>query len=103
MSAVLLDRLSPADCLEENLQVGDYVLAIDGVIRDVVETAEAGIAVPPGDAAAMAKAITEMASHPETSKAMGLAGRKYIEDHLNRRELADKLALVLTNMRGLHG
>lgn len=79
------------------------VLAIGGVICDVVESAGAGIAVPPGDANTMAKAIAELVAHPETSKNMGLAGRKYIEEYFNRRELADKLALVLENMRGVHG
>jgi glycosyltransferase involved in cell wall biosynthesis len=40
------------------------VLAIDGVIRQVVETARAGIAIPPGSAEALAQAVCELASRP---------------------------------------
>ncbi len=79
------------------------VLAIDGVIRDVVERAGAGLAVPPGDPQALSEAIRALASHPQEARAMGLAGRAYVQKHFNRRDLAEKLALLLDEMRGPHG
>ncbi len=39
------------------------VLAIDGVIRQVIEEAGAGVFVPPGDAAALAAAIRRLAAN----------------------------------------
>lgn len=70
-------------------------LAIDGVIRQVVSEAKAGVFVPPGDAAAMAAALRKMASQPEHTRAMGAAGRSFLEAHFNRPQLAAQLEAVL--------
>ncbi|GAP15242.1 glycosyltransferase [Longilinea arvoryzae] len=78
------------------------VLAIDGVIRKVVEEAGAGIAVPPGDAHAMAQAIRELAADRQRSRAMGLAGRRCVEEKFNRADLADRLVLLLEDMGRVH-
>jgi glycosyltransferase involved in cell wall biosynthesis len=75
------------------------VLAIDGVIREVVETAGAGISVPPGDPNAMAKAIETLANDPECGKTMGRAGRTCIETRFSRAELAEKLVVIVEQMR----
>jgi glycosyltransferase involved in cell wall biosynthesis len=79
------------------------ILAIDGVIREVVERANAGLAVPPGDPHALAQAVKQLAENPEKSREMGLSGRKYLETHFNRQDLAEMLARLLTEMRGKHG
>ncbi len=79
------------------------ILAIDGVIREVVERANAGLAVPPGDPQALAQAVKQLAENPEKSREMGLSGRKYLETHFNRQDLAEMLARLLTEMRGKHG
>jgi len=79
------------------------LLAIDGVIRRVVETAGAGIFVPPGDPAAMAQAVRTLAQDPPLAQGMGASGRHAVEEHFARRVLAEKLALLVEEMRGLHG
>jgi glycosyltransferase involved in cell wall biosynthesis len=79
------------------------VLAIDGVIREVVESASAGIFVPPGDGPAMAEAVRRLASDRQAARAMGIAGRRVVERHFAREALAEKLALLLEDMRGAHG
>jgi glycosyltransferase involved in cell wall biosynthesis len=79
------------------------ILAIDGVIREVVERAGAGIAVPPGNAQAMAQAVSQLANQPEKSREMGRAGQNYLTQHFNRQDLAEKLSLLLNEMRGKHG
>ena len=79
------------------------VLAIDGVIRQVVEAAAAGIPVPPGDPAALANAVRCLASDPQSARRMGESGRAYIERNFNREQLAEKLTLLLEEMRGKHG
>ena len=52
------------------------VLAIDGVIREVVEGAGAGVFVTPGDPAALAEGVLRMADDPQMGKRMGIAGRR---------------------------
>lgn len=79
------------------------VLAIDGVIRQVVEDAQAGIYVPPGSAAALADAVEQLASNPIQARSMGQSGRRMIEKHFNRHSLAEKLGLLIEEMRGEHG
>lgn len=74
------------------------VLAIDGVIREVVETAGCGVFVPPGDGEALAKAIRELAANREKTRQMGLAGRTYLEQHFSRAALAERLATILEEM-----
>ncbi len=74
------------------------VLAIDGVIRQVVEEARAGIAVPPGNAAQLAEAIRTLANEPQLRHEMGLAGRRHVQAHFDRAHLAQRLAHLLEAM-----
>jgi glycosyltransferase involved in cell wall biosynthesis len=75
------------------------ILAIDGVIREVVENANAGMSVPPGDPAALAGAIVELANQPALCRKMGMNGRKMVESHFSRKQLANQFADLLEMMR----
>jgi len=78
------------------LAAGRPVLcAIDGVIREVIEEAHAGIFVPPGDPAALADAVIRLSSAPDKGKKMGLNGRAYVVEHFNRRDIAARMEKVL--------
>jgi glycosyltransferase involved in cell wall biosynthesis len=74
------------------------ILAIQGVIQEVIEETQSGICVSPGDAPAIANAILKLASHPVQSHEMGLRGRRYIETHFDRAVLADQLERILSGM-----
>ncbi|MDW8226245.1 MAG: glycosyltransferase family 4 protein, partial [Anaerolineales bacterium] len=74
------------------------LLAIDGVIREVVESAGCGLFVPPGDPQALAEAIVALTADPERARQMGLAGRAYLETHFNRRRLAEHLLRILEEL-----
>ncbi|MBX3005300.1 MAG: glycosyltransferase family 4 protein [Anaerolineales bacterium] len=71
------------------------VLAIDGVIRQVVSEAHAGVFVPPGDANAMADTLRQLAQQADAVRQMGAAGRAFLEQHFNRPQLAAQLEAVL--------
>ncbi|MQC26769.1 MAG: glycosyltransferase WbuB [Chloroflexi bacterium] len=71
------------------------LLAIDGVIRTVVEEAGAGIFVPPGDPAALAAAIRGLAADPKSARKMGLAGRAHLLAHFNRPEIAAQMQALI--------
>ncbi|MEW6125934.1 MAG: glycosyltransferase family 4 protein [Acidobacteriota bacterium] len=60
------------------------LLAIDGVIREVVETAQAGIFIKPGNAEALADAARFLCEHESERQAMGERGRAYVEKYFNR-------------------
>lgn len=66
------------------------VLAIDGVIREVVERAGAGVFVPPGDDEALAEAIQSLAAAPAEARAMGARGRAEVIVRFNRHSQAEE-------------
>jgi len=74
------------------------VLAIDGVIHEVVEAARCGVFAQPGDPAALAQAIRQLAADRAASRRMGLAGRAYLEQHFSRSSVAEKLAGLMEGM-----
>lgn len=78
------------------------VLAIDGVIRDVVENANAGIFVKPDDPHSMAQAISFLYEHPEQGVLMGKNGRNYVSNHFNRDHIAEQFIHLLEEMVGKH-
>jgi len=74
------------------------ILAIDGVIREVVEEAGAGIFVPPGDGTKLATAISQLAQDRQKAREMGLSGQLYVESHFNRLDLAGRLAELMAGL-----
>ena len=71
------------------------LLAIDGVIRDLVEGADAGVYTEPGDAPAMAEAIRGLASDPKRARELGANGRRLVEARFTRRQTAEQMAAAL--------
>jgi len=74
------------------------ILAIDGVIREVIEQGQAGVFVPPGDAKALADAIRQFADDRSMARHMGENARKYLEAHFDRPKVAADLDLLLKSM-----
>lgn len=71
------------------------VLAIDGVVRQVIEQSQAGIYVQPGDAVAMANAVARLADDADLAKTMGLKGRNHVREHFDRPKLAAQMEAQL--------
>jgi glycosyltransferase involved in cell wall biosynthesis len=74
------------------------LLAIDGVIREVVEQAETGIFVSPGDPHALAEGLRRLAADPQGTQAMGRRGREYLLEHFDRPKVADQLVHLLQQL-----
>jgi glycosyltransferase involved in cell wall biosynthesis len=74
------------------------VLAIDGVIRKVVEDARAGVAMPPGNAQALADAVRTLADDPSAARKMGRRGRTAVEREYARGGQARELEQLLREM-----
>jgi len=79
------------------------VLGIDGVIRDVVESAGGGIFVPPGDSEALAGAVTRLADDREAAREMGQRARACVEQNFDRRRQSALFASVLELVVGAAG
>jgi glycosyltransferase involved in cell wall biosynthesis len=74
------------------------ILAIGGVIRDVVEAAGAGMAVSPGDPRALADAIRVLEANRQKGRVLGKNGREYVEKYFDRTILAAKLTKIMTSL-----
>jgi glycosyltransferase involved in cell wall biosynthesis len=75
------------------------VLAIDGVIREVVEAAGCGIFAEPGNPSALAEAIQTLAADKMRAREMGLKGRAYLEENFSRAVIGEKLLHLLEEMK----
>ncbi|RCK75549.1 MAG: Glycosyltransferase [Anaerolineae bacterium] len=74
------------------------LLAIPGVIREVIEEHRAGVAVPPGDAHALAEAVLFLAQNLELVAEFGRNGQRAIEGHFNRKKLAAEFLALFENL-----
>lgn len=68
-----------------------------GWTRDIVESEECGVYVPPADPAALADAIERMADDPEGTARMGVEARRVAEERFDRDRLARELTGILAD------
>jgi glycosyltransferase involved in cell wall biosynthesis len=76
------------------------LLAIDGVIRRVIEEEGAGVAVPPGDPAALADGVRRLSADPPGARKMGERGRAAVERRFDRRSQAELLEATFRAVTG---
>jgi glycosyltransferase involved in cell wall biosynthesis len=79
------------------------LLCIDGVIRELVESANAGVFVNPGDPEALARAVVDLADDPDKCELMGRNGLAMIEQNYSRKQIADLFLALLEELRKEHG
>ena len=72
------------------------VIAIDGVIRRVIEESGGGVYVPPGDAKALAEALQRLAADRPGCRLMGARARSFVLKHFNRKDQAESFSALLT-------
>lgn len=75
------------------------ILAMEGVIRQVIEQAKGGIPIPPGNAQALAQAVRQLADDPQSGQQMGRNARRYLEEKFDRAALAQQLAKLIEGMQ----
>lgn len=74
------------------------VLAIAGVIQQVVESAQGGVCVPPGDEDSLAQVILRLSRDTASAQAMGRSARSYVVEHFNRHRQADQFVNLLERL-----
>ena len=77
------------------------ILAIDGVIRKVIESAKGGIFVPPENHAALADAVSSLCNNRFEAKTMGAAARSYVVENFDRHGQAQAFANLLEHVHKL--
>ncbi|MBN2256763.1 MAG: glycosyltransferase family 4 protein [Anaerolineaceae bacterium] len=108
MADACLAILKPLDLYKTTYpnKVFDYmaaakpvILAIDGVIRQVVEAAGGGVFVKPGNPRALAACVKNLADNPAQARGMGQAGYRYVRKHFNRQDIAGQFSGFIESMR----
>lgn len=104
-SDLLLHCLTPLDVFKYGIspnKVFDYLASGKPIVmsvmasNNIVQEANAGITVEPGNPELLAKAILNMHQmSPEERQQFGVNGRKYVEKHHSTRVLGEKLSQVI--------
>ncbi len=76
------------------------ILAIDGVIREVIKSSNGGTYVPPGDSIKLADAMLTYYENPELVKQHGKNAREYVKKYFEREKIADNLEKVFLSLIG---
>lgn len=74
------------------------VLAIDGVIREVIENSKGGVFVQPGNHKALADTLRYLYENPEDCRAKGKAARAFVVEHFDRRRQSQEFIALLENI-----
>jgi len=74
------------------------LLVIDGVIRNVVEDANCGLFIQPGNADDLAEKTVWLSQHSAKAREMGKAGRQYITNKFDRSVLADQFISIFQEL-----
>ncbi len=76
----------------EGMAAGVPVIAADaGGPREIITDGVNGLLTPPGDAPALACAITGLLEDPDRARRLALAGREHVETHFSIRATAAKM------------
>jgi glycosyltransferase involved in cell wall biosynthesis len=80
-------------CILEAMSLEKPVVVSDsGGICEVVEDGISGIVVPSGNQEALARALINLAKHPEWATALGLAARERIQSRFTLRHHCEQIA-----------
>jgi colanic acid biosynthesis glycosyl transferase WcaI len=71
------------------------LLSVEGEAAELLEHAQAGIAVPPESPGELAEAILTLQANPAARAAFGRNGRAFVEANFSRQKLACQLAQLL--------
>ncbi len=99
----LFETVLPSKMFEAMAAGRPVVLGVGGEAKDLLLRSEAGVAIPPGDAAALASAIRSLRARPDESVAMGRRGRAFVSENLSHDALArrylEELQSLLETLR----
>jgi len=93
----IFSQFVPSKMIDAMAAERPVVLSATGESARILEHASAGIAVPPEDPAALARAIGWLDDHREEARAMGSRGRRFARTRL-RSAQAERLERVLLDV-----
>jgi glycosyltransferase involved in cell wall biosynthesis len=85
--------------LLEGMANGMPCITVDRcALPEIVANGETGLVAKPEDTESLAKAMIDLAQHPDTAKRMGERGRRRTEEHFTWDAVAGKIRAALTSL-----
>ena len=91
----LFGTILPSKFFEDAAMERPILLGFEGDARAMLEEAGCGIAFEPSNDAELAAAALRLAGDPDACARMGVAGRRYVLEHFDRRALAHDYLEIL--------
>ena len=97
----LFEHVIPSKIFETMAMERPIIMGVRGRARDIVLSAESGVAMEPEDDAQLFKILSWMVGAPESVEQMGHNGRNFVVRHFSRDELAkDMLSIIKRTASG---
>lgn len=94
----LFEKFIPSKIFEILSCGRPLVAALAGEAAEIAQAAGAKV-VPPGDGAAIARAVRDLAEEPEMRRRMEASGRRFVAENYDRRQLARRYLEVLSGLK----
>jgi glycosyltransferase involved in cell wall biosynthesis len=88
----------PTKMLEFMSCARPVILGVEGQAQQILEAANAGLAIEPENSQALVEAILKLKTNPGLADAFGAQGREYILKNFSREQTAQKYTQVLLNL-----
>lgn len=90
-------------CILESMAMGKAVICSKTIGQvDIIQDGITGIFVPPKDPQALRSAILYLWNNPDIAKKMGLAGRKYLEQHHTLEQFIESVKMIVEKVVNAH-
>ena len=96
--AEVFKTVIPSKMLEFMSCARPVILGVDGQARQILEAANAGIAIEPENTDDLVRAVNFLAADPSAASMFGRRGREYIVQNLSRARTAEKYIDVLESV-----
>jgi glycosyltransferase involved in cell wall biosynthesis len=90
----------PSKMLEFMSCARPVILGVEGQAREILEEAQAGICIEPGNPSELAQAVSRLAEDDQLRETLGRNGRRHILQHFSRRQTAMAYLEVLSALMG---
>ncbi len=96
----LFKTVIPTKMLEFMSCARPVILGVDGQAREIMEAAQAGIFIEPGNASALVDAVNRLRADAHLRETLGSNGRRHIIEHFSREQTAATYINVLERLLG---
>ena len=91
----LFETVLPSKMFEAMGASRPIILGVRGESQQLLEASAAGICIEPENAQQLADAVSTLAGERSRGQALGLAGRRYVEQYFDRRKLAGRFEALM--------